>query len=247
MPDHARRKPVPKKSQGDHSKDYVAEPPTGLEVVEATDDTWEGRRSLKRASSVVLPAELAGISFLSLRPDEPQSKPEPDTKVPQPDAVKKEAEKDFRPPVPPKTSPIKSISGTKTPPLRLLTTPDPSYKTMSPKDIAAKLGTSQGQEPQTSTVEPGHSREDSGDSIMDRGRPTKRNRSQVKGDVTSPDGISPDDSGGSTLPTGMSAKNARGKLPLQEIRKLEHQANLQAERFGILQLKDVKALSQVSC
>ncbi len=245
MPDHARRKPVPKKRQRDPSNDRITDSPTRLEVDEATDTTGEGRRSLKRASSVVLPAELAGISFLSLRQDEPQPKPDSDIKAQRANVVKLEQERDFRPPVPPKTSPVKTSPGTKTPPLRLQTTPDPSYKTMSPKDMAAKLGSSPPYESQSSGVESGHSREDSGDSIMDRGRPTKRNRSQTN--ITNPEGLSPDDLNGSTLPAGISAKTAREKLPWQEIRKLEHQANLQAERFELLPLKDVKALSQVSC
>ena len=245
MPDHARRKPVPKQHKCEASNEGLTNSPTRLDVNEATDTTREGRRSLKRASSVVLPAELAGISFLSLQKDEPQLKQEPDIKAQRANVVKLEQEKDFRPPVPPKTSPVKTTSGTKTPPLRLQTTPDPSYITTSPNDTAAKLGTSQPQESQNSAVESGHSREDSGDSIMDRGRPTKRNRSQTN--ITNFDEFSPNDSNGNTLPTGISAKAAREKLPWQEIRKLEHQANLQAERFELLPLKDVKALSQVTC
>lgn len=156
-------------------------------------------------------------------------------------------ERDVGPPVPPKTPLGKSMVIPKTSPLKLLTTKASPSITTAARARADTYPTVHNEGPKSDQGEPKHVRENSGDSIMDRGRPMKRNMSQTKRDLTGPAESSKDDfMSTGNLPIGMPAKIARERISWLEIRKLEHQAKTQAERFEVLQLKDVQTLSQVN-
>lgn len=83
-------------------------------------------------------------------------------------------------------------------------------------------------------------------SIMNRGRPTKRiekrQRSRTCSEVDQSLTAKPDNW---QLPKGLLAAEASVKLEESEKEKLRMQAIDQAERFEVLNKKDVKALSRV--
>jgi hypothetical protein len=99
--------------------------------------------------------------------------------------------------------------------------------------------------PLTSQVESKHVRDGSGDSVMDRGRPTKRSQSQSRRGFLQSGQASSVDVTNEVLPKGWSANSALANISREEMRKLEHQARCQVGRFEVFNLKDVKALSQV--
>ena len=207
--------------------------------------TGEGRTSMKRASSVLLPAELNDLIFPKFQRrefDADGRKIEASTGQSHPTVPREDCENETPPAVPPKTPPKYPNPTLYVSPLKLRTTRAPAcdkalpqIETVgSPTDESAKF---QG--------ESKHVRDGSGDSVMDRGRPPTRTRSQTKrGIIGSREGSSVDLTS-DTMPRGWPAAIVGSSLMKDEIRKLEHQSRIQAGRFEVLQLKDVKALSQV--
>ena len=205
----------------------------------------EGRRSLKRASSVLLPAELNDLVSPTLRHrafDADRRDIEPSTGQSHPHVPREDSEHETRPAVPPKTPPKKPGSALHVSPLKLRATKPPACDKALPQIGATESPTD---ESPKSQAESKHVRDGSGDSVMDRGRPQKRSRSHSRrGIMGSQDGSSIDPTG-DVLPSGWPASSVSANLLREELRKLEHQSRTQAGRFEVLPLKDVKALSQV--
>jgi hypothetical protein len=211
-------------------------------------ETGEHRWSLKRASSVVLPAELAAIAFPKLQHrafDADGRKIEAPCGQSCANVSREESETEIPPAVPPKPPPKKPTPGLHISPLKLRPTKGPACDKELPQIVAVES-------PPLTTVdsiigqgESKHVRDGSGDSMIDRGRPMKRSLSQSgRGFMGSANGSSVDLTN-DILPKGWSANSVSANLSRQEIRKLENQARSQVGRFEVLHRKDVKALSQV--
>jgi hypothetical protein len=211
----------------------------------ATDDQ---RKSLKRASSVLLPAELNDLIFprhqrRAFDADGKKIKTtcgQPDGKV-----SREESENEIPPAVPPKTPPKKPASNLRVSPLKLRPAKGPACDKALPQIGTAETPSLTAIDPPNCQGESRHVRDGSGDSVMDRGRPMKRSRSHSrKGFMGSASGSSVDLTC-EILPKGWLAHSVFANLSREEIRKLENQARTQAGRFEVLHYKDVKALSQV--
>ena len=208
--------------------------------------TGEGRRSMKRASSVLLPAELNDLIFPKLQRrefDANGKKIEVPTGKSRPTVPRDDCENETPPAVPPKTptkypNPTLYVS-----PLKLRTTRAPACDKALPQIEAAGSPTDESAKFQGESK---HVRDGSGDSVMDRGRPPTRSRSQAKRGIMGSREESSVDLTGDTLPRGWPAASVGSSLMRDEIRKLDQQSRIQAGRFEVLQLKDVKALSQVN-
>jgi hypothetical protein len=209
--------------------------------------TGELRKSLKRASSVLLPAELNDLVFPSLQRkafDADGRKIEATCGQPHAKVSREESENEIPPAVPPKT-PKKPASSLHVSPLKLRAAKGPACDKALPQIGTAKTPPLTAVDPPNGEGESRHVRDGSGDSVMDRGRPMKRSRS------TSRKGFMGSGSGSSVdltceiLPKGWLAHSVFANLSREEIRKLENQARTQAGRFEVLHYQDVKALSQV--
>jgi hypothetical protein len=210
--------------------------------------TGEGRRSLKRASSVLLPAELAELIFPTFQRrafDADGRKIEAFCEQSRVNIKGEESENEIPPAVPPKTPPKKSAPTLHVSPLKPRPTKGPAWDKELPQISVAGTPQLPPDESANNRGESKHFRDGSGDSVMDRGRPMKRSRSQTrKGIMGSVDG-SAIDLTCDMLPKGYHPHNVSSNLSREETRKLERQARSQAGRFEVLHLKDVKALSQV--
>jgi hypothetical protein len=208
----------------------------------------EQRKSLKRASSVVLPAEWANMVFPRLECpafDADGGKIDARPEQSHADVSGEESENEIPPAVPPKTPPRKPLPHLHVSPLKPRPAKGPACDKALPQIEASEASPTLVLEPLNSQVESKHVRDASGDSVMDRGRPMKRSRSQSrKGFLGSGQGSSVD-LANEILPKGWSANSIFANIPKEEVRKLEHQARSQVGRFEVFNLKDVKALSQV--
>jgi hypothetical protein len=206
------------------------------------------RKSLKRASSVVLPAEWANMVFPRLECpafDADGGKIDAQPEQPHADVSREESENEIPPAVPPKSSPRKPPPNLHVSPLKPRPTKGPAFDKALPQIEASDARPTTVVEPLNSQVESKHVRDASGDSVMDRGRPMKRSRSQSrKGFMGSGQGSSVD-LANEILPKGWSVNSVLANISKEEVRKLEHQARSQVGRFEVFNLKDVKALSQV--
>jgi hypothetical protein len=94
------------------------------------------------------------------------------------------------------------------------------------------------------SAKPGHEREGSETSIIDRGRPTQRIDGIVKTKLVS-GVLSPEKGAFAALPLGLPPSDAPSKLPKAELESLHKHAIGQAEQFEVLNHKDVKSLTRV--
>jgi hypothetical protein len=202
----------------------------------------EQRKSVKRASSVVLPAEWATMAFPLQHPafNAGGGMMESPAEQSHLDLSDEESEHDDVPPaVPPKAPARKLVPFLHVSPLK------PRPANGAPCNKALPQIETSNIPPLSSQAESKHVRECSGDSVMDRGRPMKRSRSQSRrGFMRAGQGSSVDLTN-EVLPKGWSANSALANISREEMRKLEHQAKCQVGRFEVFNLKDVKALSQV--
>ena len=222
--------------------------PPQQELNEEALPSGDRRKSMKRASSVLLPAELIDFVFPRLQRrafDADGRKIEVRPGQSHPDVSKGESESEIRPAVPPKTPPKQLAPTLQVSPLKLRPTKAAACDKALPQIGGGGTPPLPPDESPKGQGESKHVRDGSGDSVIDRGRPQKRTRSQVrKGIMGSRDGSSVDLTS-DVLPRGWLADSVSVNLSGDEIRKLEHQARSQTGRFEVLHLKDVKALSQV--
>lgn len=208
----------------------------------------EERRSMKRASSVVLPAEWANVASPRLQRwafDADSKNIEAAPGQPPADVSREESENDIPPAVPPKSPARKPVPNLHVSPLKPRPAKGPPRQKALPQIEASETAPAMAVEPLNSQGESKHVRDGSGDSVMDRGRPMKRSPSQSrKGFMGSGQGSSVDLTN-EILPKGWSTNSVFTNFSREEIRKLEHQARCQVGRFEVFKLKDVKALSQV--
>jgi hypothetical protein len=225
----------------------MASPPR-QDLKEEASTKEERTKSLKRASSVLLPAELDNLVFSGL----PHIAFDTDggkDKVPcgqsHPNISREESENEIPPAVPPKTPPKTQAPNLHVPPLKLRPTKGPTCHNTLPRVGPAEATSLPRSGSPNGQGQSNHVRGGSGDSVMDRGRPAKRARSPTKKGIMGSGNPSSVDLTSDVLPKGSPANSASTNLSRDDLRRLEHQARSQAERFGVLQVKDVKALSQV--
>jgi hypothetical protein len=207
----------------------------------------ERTRSLKRASSVLLPAELNDLMFSRFQYrafDADSRKVETPCGQSHPNVSKEESEKEIPPAVPPKT-PKAQAPNLHVSPLKLCPSKGPLFDKALPQIAAPETASSPRSDSPNGQGQSNHIREGSGDSVMDRGRPAKRTRSPSKKGIMGSGNSSSDDLTCDILPKGLPANTASTNLSREDLRRLERQAKGQAARFEVLQVKDVKALSQV--
>lgn len=110
---------------------------------------------------------------------------------------------------------------------------------------SASAGTSftGGTQEQNRAVRHEHKRDFSETSIMDRGKPPKKDRSLERkmSKRRPPEENMPF----LTLPSGLTPQDASSVLAPEDIERLQEQARCQAEKFEVLKYSDVKKLSQV--
>jgi len=227
---------------------YETTSPSRQDLKEEALTNGERTKSLKRASSVLLPAELNDFVFSRLQReafDADCRKVEASCGQSHPNVSKEESGNEVPPAVPPKTLPGDQAPNLHVSPLKLHPTNGPACDKALPQ-----IGPVKTTPPPTSDFPKGqglsnHVRKGSVDSVMDRGRPPTRTRSPTKKGIMGSGNPSSDDLTCDTLPKGLPANTASTSLSREELRRLGHQARSQAARFEVLQVKDVKALSQV--
>ena len=205
----------------------------------------ERTKSLKRASSVLLPAELNDFVLSRLQREEFDADCR---KVEAPCGQSRSKEKsgnEIPPAVPPKTLPKNEAPNLHVSPLKLRPTKGPACDKALPQIGPAETTLSPRSDSPKGQGQSNHVREGSGDSLIDRGRPWKRTRSPTKKGIMGSGNPSSDDLTCDILPKGLPANTASTSLSREDLRRLGHQARSQATRFEVLQVKDVKALSQV--
>jgi hypothetical protein len=227
---------------------YETTSPSRQDLKEEALTKEERTKSLKRASSVLLPAELNDFVLSKLQHeafDAGCRKAEVTCGQSHPNVSKGESENEIPPAVPPKTLPKTQAPSLYVSPLRLCPTKGPACDKALPQIGPAETKPSSRSDSPKGRGQSNHVREGSGDSVMDRGRPPKRTRSPTKKGIMASGNSSPNDLTCDNLPTGLPANTASTSLSGEDLRRLEHQARSQAARFEVLQVKDVKALSQV--
>jgi hypothetical protein len=227
---------------------YEATSPSRQDLKEEALTKGERIKSLKRASSVLLPAELNDFVFSRLQReafDADCRKVEVPRGQSHPNVSKEESEDEIPPAVPPKTPPKHQAPNLHVSALKLYPTKGPACDKALPQIGPAETTPWPRSDSPKGQGQSNHVREGSGDSVMDRGRPPKRTRSPTKKGIMGSGNSSSDDLTGDNLPTGLPANTASTSLSREDLRRLGHQARSQAARFEVLQVKDVRALSQV--
>ena len=222
--------------------------PSQQDLKEEALTNGERTKSLKRASSVLLPAELNDFVFSRLQReafDADCRKVEEPCGQSHPNVSKEESKNEIPPAVPPKTLPKNQAPNLHVSPLKLRPTKGPACDKALPQIGPAETTLSPRSDSPKGQGKSNHVREGSGDSVMDRGRPSKRTRSPTKKGIMGSGNPSSDDLTCDILPKGLPANTASTSLSREDLRRLGHQARSQATRFEVLQVKDVKALSQV--
>lgn len=226
---------------------YEMASPSQQDLKEEASTKRERTKSLKRASSVLLPAELDNLVFSGLQHiafDTDGGK----NKVPcgqsHPNFSREESDNEIPPAVPPKTPPKTQAPNLHVPTSKLRPTKGPMYYKALPQVGPAEATSLLRSDSPNGQGQSNHVRGGSGDSVVDRGRPAKRTHSPTKKGIMG-SGNSSVDLTCDVLPKGLPANTASTNLSRDDLRRLEHQARSQAARFGVLQVKDVKALSQV--
>jgi hypothetical protein len=216
--------------------------PSQQDLKEETSTKRERTKSLKRASSVLLPAELGNLVFSGLQHiafDTDGGK--------NPNISREESDNEIPPAVPPKTPPKTQAPNLHVPTSKPPPTKGPMFYKALPQVGPAEATSFLRSDSPNGQGQSNHVRGGSGDSVMDRGRPAKRTHSPTKKGIMG-SGNSSVDLTCDVLPKGLPANTASTNLSRDDLRRLEHQARSQAARFEVLQVKDVKALSQVcSC
>jgi hypothetical protein len=227
---------------------YEATSPPQQDLKEEALTKRERTKSLKRASSVLLPAELNDLMFSRLQCeafDADCRKVEVPCGQSHPSVSKEESENEIPPAVPPKTLPKNQAAILHVSPLKLHPTKGSACDKALPQIGPAGTTPSLRSDSPNCQGRPNHVREGSGDSVLDRGRPSKRTRSPTKKGIMGSGNLSSVDLACDILPRGLPVNTASTNLSREDLRRLRHQAKSQAARFEVLQVKDVKALSQV--
>jgi hypothetical protein len=227
---------------------YETTSPSRQDLKEEALTKEERTKSLKRASSVLLPAELNDFVFSKLHHeafDADCRKVEVTCGQSHPNVSKGGSENEVPPAVPPKTLPKNQAPNLYVSPLKLCPTKGPACDKALPQIGPAETTPSSRSYSPKGQGKSNHVREGSGDSVMDRGRPPKRTRSPTKKGIMGSGNSSFYDLTCDNLPTGLPANTASTSLSREDLKRLGHQAKSQAARFEVLQVKDVKALSLV--
>ena len=222
--------------------------PSQQDLKEEASTKGERTKSLKRASSVLLPAELNNLVFSRLQHiafDTDGGKDKAPCGRSHPNISREESETEIPPAVPPKPPPKTQAPNSHVPALKPHPTKGPTCRNALPQIGHAEATPLPRSDSPNGQGQSNHVRGGSGDSVMDRGRPAKRTRSPTKKGIMGLGNSSSVDLACDVLPKGLPANTAPTNLSRDDLRRLEHQARSQAARFGVLQVKDVKALSQV--
>src|SRR5437016_2575430 len=175
---------------------YETTSPSQQDLKEEALTKEERTKSLKRASSVLLPAELNDFVFSRLQReafDADCSKVEAPCGQSHPNVSKEESGNEIPPAVPPKTLPKNQAPTLHVSPLKLRPTKGPACDKALPQIGRAKTIPSPRSDFPKGQGQSNHVRGASGDSVMDRGRPPTRTRSPTKKGIMGSGNLSSDD------------------------------------------------------
>ncbi|KAL2008661.1 hypothetical protein VTN00DRAFT_6855 [Thermoascus crustaceus] len=135
-----------------------------------------------------------------------------------------------------------ALDGRRSPHMWNLLSRSESCRHKRSESASAGTGVTGGTQEQNRAVRREHKRDFSETSIMDRGRPPKKDRSlATKMSKRRP---SEENMPFLTLPSGLTPQDASSVLSPEDIERLQEQARCQAEKFEVLKYSEVKKLSQ---